>query len=221
MRVRGALLAVTMVFVWLSSSVHAFQFQYYKWMDEQGTVHYSQSPPPGRAQEDTPSPQPATADVEQATRPTASPQTPMESKLSAHLRVIYAFLTAWGNENWAEARRVAAEQVWVRIGEKILLLDLPSGQAEVTLVLPFQGISTVRVEGEVKGVTVDEIGLKVGKVEKRGPGTVTLEEKGGKYRVKQYRCRNGRLAVRAVGAVPWGLSRRCLPPSDLQVSLAG
>ncbi len=184
-RARGTLLAVSMVFIGLSSSVHASQFEYYKWVDEQGTVHYSQSPPPSRAQEDTPSPQPATADVEQrqATRPTASPQTPMEGKLSAHLRVIYAFLTAWGNENWAEARRVAAEQVWVRIGEKILLLDLPSGQAEVTLVLPFRGISTVRVEGEVKGVTVDEIGLKVGKVEKRGPGTVTLEEKDGEYRV--------------------------------------
>lgn len=182
---RGALLAVTMVFVCLSSSVHAFQIQHYQWVDEQGTVHYSQSPPPSRAQKDTPSPQPATADVEQqqATRPTASPHTPMEGNLSAHLRVIYAFLTAWGKENWAEARRVAAEQVWVRIGEKILLVDLPSGQAEVALIFPFGGISTVRVEGEVKGVTVDEIGLKVGKVENRGPGTITLEEKDGGYRV--------------------------------------
>ncbi len=69
MRFRGTLLAVSMVFIGLSSSVHAFQFQYYKWVDEQGTVHYSQSPPPSRAQEDTPSPQLATADVEQATRP--------------------------------------------------------------------------------------------------------------------------------------------------------
>ncbi len=183
MRFRGTLLAVSMVFIGLSSSVHAFQFQYYKWVDEQGMVHYSQSPPPARAQEDTPSPQPARADVEQATRPTASPQTPMEDKLSTHLRVIDAFLTAWGKENWAEARRVAAEQVWVRIGERILLLDLPSGQAEVALIFPFKGISTVRVGGEVKGVTVDDIGLKVGEVEKRGPGTVTLERKGGEYRV--------------------------------------
>ena len=182
---RGALLAVTMVFVWLSSPVHAFQLQHYQWVDEQGTVHYSQSPRPGRAQEDTPSPQPATAAIEQrqTTRPTASPQTPMEGKLAAHLRVIDAFLTAWGKENWAEARRVAAEQVWVRIGEKILLVDLPSGQAEVALIFPFGGISTVRVEGEVKGVTVEEIGLKVGKIEKRGPGTITLEEKDGEYRV--------------------------------------
>ena len=180
-----ALLAVTMVFVCLSSSVHAFQIQHYQWVDEQGTVHYSQSPRPGRAQEDTPSPQPATAAIEQrqTTRPTASPQTPMEGKLAAHLRVIDAFLTAWGKENWAEARRVAAEQVWVRIGEKILLVDLPSGQAEVALIFPFGGISTVRVEGEVKGVTVEEIGLKVGKIEKRGPGTITLEEKDGEYRV--------------------------------------
>jgi hypothetical protein len=179
------LLAVTTALLCFSSSVHAFQFQYYQWVDEQGTVHYSQSPPPGKAQEDTPSSQPATADVEQrqATRSTPSPETPTDDKPSAHLRAIYAFLTAWGKENWAEARRVAAEQVWVRIGEKILLVDLPSGQAEVALIFPFGGISTVRVEGDVKGATVDEIGLKVGKVEKRGPGTVTLEEKDGAYRV--------------------------------------
>ncbi len=45
------------------------------------------------------------------------------------------------------------------------------------------GISTFRVDGEVKGVTREEIGPKAGEIEKRGPGTVTLEEKNGEYRV--------------------------------------
>ncbi len=78
---------------------------------------------------------------------------------------------------------VAAEQVWVRMGDKVWALDLSAGQAEVALIFPFRRISTARVGGEVKGVILDEIGLKVGEVEKRGPGTITLEGKEGEYRV--------------------------------------
>lgn len=54
----------------------------------------------------------------------------------------------------------------------------------VAVVFPFRGISTFRMKGEVKGVTlVVEIGLKAGEIKQRGRGTVTLEEKNGEYRV--------------------------------------
>lgn len=57
------------------------------------------------------------------------------------------------------------------------------GKSEVALVFPFRGISSVRVEGKVRGATVDEIGLKIGDFETRTPGTVTLDEEDGTFRV--------------------------------------
>lgn len=107
------------------------------------------------------------------------PATP--SDLPAHIQAAQTFLMAWGKGNWDEARTVSAEKVPVKVGDKEFTLDLTGGKAEAVLVFPFRGISTVRVEGKVKGVTVDEIGLKAGETEKRGKGTLTLEEKDGKF----------------------------------------
>ena len=100
-----------------------------------------------------------------------------------HIRAVQTFLLAWGKERWDEVRTVAAERVRVMLGGKVFLLDLTAGKTDVAVVFPFRGISTFRVEGEVKGVTLEEIGLKAGESKKRGPGTVTLEEKNGEYRV--------------------------------------
>jgi len=99
----------------------------------------------------------------------------------AHIRAAHAFLMAWGKGDWAAAKAVAVEKVEVKAGDKVLTLDLDSGKAEVALSFPFKGISTVRVEGKVKGITVDEITLKLGETEKRGKGTLTLGEKDGKF----------------------------------------
>ncbi len=103
--------------------------------------------------------------------------------MPAHVKAAYTFLVAWGKGNWEEAKTVAAEKVTVKVGDKEFTLDLPGGKGEVALVFPFKGISTVRVDGKVKGVTVEEIGLKTGNTEKRGKGTLTLEEKDGKFLV--------------------------------------
>jgi hypothetical protein len=100
-----------------------------------------------------------------------------------HIRAAYTFLIAWGKGEWNAAKAVAAENVVVKVGEKEFTLDLATGKAEATLVFPFKGLSTVRVEGKVKGVTVDEITLKAGETEKRGKGALTLEEKGGQFLV--------------------------------------
>lgn len=79
---------------------------------------------------------------------------------------------------------MAAERVRVMLGGKVFLLDLTAGKTDVAVVFPFRGISTFRMKGEVKGVTlVVEIGLKAGEIKQRGRGTVTLEEKNGEYRV--------------------------------------
>ncbi len=104
-------------------------------------------------------------------------------ELPAHVKVAYTFLTGWGKGNWDEVKPVAAEQVTVKVGDKAFTLDLAGGKADIALVFPFKGIATVRVEGKVKGVTVEEIGLKTGETEKRGKGALTLEEKDGQFLV--------------------------------------
>lgn len=102
-------------------------------------------------------------------------------EMPAHIQAAHEFLMAWGKGDWASAKAVAADPVQVKAGDKVFTLDLGSGKADVALSFPFRGISTVRVEGRVKGVTVDEITLKLGETEKRGKGTLTMEEKGGKF----------------------------------------
>lgn len=102
-------------------------------------------------------------------------------EMPAHIQAAHTFLTAWGKGDWAAAKAVAADKVEVKVGDKAFTLDLGSGKAEAALLFPFKGISTVRVEGKVKGVTLEELAVKLGDAEKRGKGTLTLEEKDGKF----------------------------------------
>lgn len=48
---------------------------------------------------------------------------------------------------------------------------------------PFRRLSAVRVDEKVKGITIEKMGLNVGDRETRGPGTITLKEQGGEFRV--------------------------------------
>jgi hypothetical protein len=53
----------------------------------------------------------------------------------------------------------------------------------VRLTLPFRGLSTVRTDGKITAVKVDELALKMGDTEMRGPGTIDLAEDNGVFRV--------------------------------------
>lgn len=92
------------------------------------------------------------------------------------------FLLAWGHERWDELKTVAGEQVTIRVGDKSYTLQ-PGAASEVKLVFPFSGLSTVRVDGAVKGVAIQVLTLKVGDNEVRGSGTLTFQEKDGAFRV--------------------------------------
>jgi hypothetical protein len=105
------------------------------------------------------------------------PATPAEPIAIAHM-----FLMAWGHERWDELKAVAGEQVTVRIGDKTYTLR-PGSASEVKLAFPFNGLSTVRVDGAVKGVAIQVLGVKVGDNEVRGTGTLTFQEKDGGFRV--------------------------------------
>lgn len=98
------------------------------------------------------------------------------------IETAHTFLMAWGHERWDELKTVAGDQITVRVGDKTYSLQ-PGSSFEVKLVFPFRGLSTVRADGAVKGIAVQDLGLKVGDNEVRGTGTLTLDEKDGGFRV--------------------------------------
>jgi hypothetical protein len=105
------------------------------------------------------------------------------AQASTHIEAAVKFLTAWGKGNWEELASVAGTKVTVSVGGKESVIDVAGKKAEATLVFPFKGLTAVRVEGKVKGVTVDEITVKASGEEKKGKGTLTLEEKDGKVTI--------------------------------------
>jgi hypothetical protein len=98
------------------------------------------------------------------------------------IELAHTFLMAWGHERWDELKTVAGEQVTVRVGDKTYALQ-PGSASEVKLVFPFSGLSTVRVDGAVKGVAIQVLGVKVGDNDVRGTGTLTFQEKDGAFKV--------------------------------------
>jgi len=70
-----------------------------------------------------------------------------------HIEASTKFLLAWGKGNWDDLATVATEKVTVTVGGKDALIDIANKKAEVALVFPFRGISSVRVDGAVTGVT--------------------------------------------------------------------
>jgi hypothetical protein len=108
----------------------------------------------------------------------------LESASSAdHIHAAQKFLTAWGRGQWEELRDVAANEVTIRIGDRAYVLAPGAAKSDVMLVFPYRGLSTVRVDGKVKGITVEDLGLQVGHEQVRGTGTLTLQEDGGSFRV--------------------------------------
>lgn len=106
-----------------------------------------------------------------------------QERAPGHIRTAHTFLMAWGNQRWDELRTVAAERVTVSVGDRLFELELAAQKAEVILVLPFRGLSTVREGEKVTGITVEELGVKIGERETRGPGTIMLKEQDGAFRV--------------------------------------
>jgi len=105
-----------------------------------------------------------------------------EASISPPIETARTFLMAWGHEKWDELRTVAGDQITVRVGDKTYSLQ-PGPNSEVKLVFPFRGLSTVRADGAVKSIAIQDLGLKVGDNEVRGAATLTLDEKDGSFRV--------------------------------------
>ncbi len=108
---------------------------------------------------------------------------PALAQAPPQIQTAQEFLLGWGKGNWEAVRANSAGKVTVKVGGSDYSLDALVKKTDVQLVFPFRGLSTVRVGGKVKGVTVEEIAVKAGGAEKRGKGTLTLEEKDGKFTV--------------------------------------
>lgn len=98
-----------------------------------------------------------------------------------HIQAAQDFLLGWGHGKWEAVGAVAEGKVPVKVRGSAYTLDVEGKKADAELILPFRGLSTVRAAGKVTGVTADEIAVKAGGAETKGKGTVTLQEKDGKF----------------------------------------
>ena len=99
------------------------------------------------------------------------------------IQATQTFLTTWGGQKWDELKAVTADKVTVKIGSETYTLEPSTQKSDVKLALPFRGLSTVRADGKITGVKVDELALKLGDKETRGAGTIDLKEENGEFRV--------------------------------------
>jgi hypothetical protein len=100
-----------------------------------------------------------------------------------HIEATQTFLMMWGNQRWEELRAVSGDKLTVKVGPSAYTLEPGAQKSDVRLTLPFRGLSTVRTDGKITAVKVEELALKMGDTEMRGPGTVELAEDNGMFRV--------------------------------------
>ena len=105
----------------------------------------------------------------------AQAQSPMGP--APQIQTAQTFLMTWSGQKWDEMKAVSADTVTVKVGPGV---HTPQN---VQLSLPFRGLSTLRTDGKIIGVKVDEMAVKVGDKEMRGPATIDLKEDNGVFRV--------------------------------------
>jgi hypothetical protein len=87
-----------------------------------------------------------------------------------------------GEMAWAAAKANAADAVTLKVAGRDVRFDLAGKTSEARLVR-FQKLSTLRDGAAVKGVTLENVELKLGADAHSGKATVRMEEKDGKWLV--------------------------------------
>jgi len=100
-----------------------------------------------------------------------------------HIETTQTFLMTWGHQRWEDLKSVTTDKVTVKVGPSAYTLEPGAPKSDVQLTLPFRGLTTVRTDGKITGVKVDEMVFKMGDREMRGPGTIDLTEENGMFRV--------------------------------------
>ena len=99
------------------------------------------------------------------------------------IQTAQTFLMTWANQKWDDLKAVTADKVTVKVGPNVYTLEPAAQKSDVQLSLPFRGLSTIRADGKITGVKVEEMAFKLGDKEMRGPATVDLKEDNGAFRV--------------------------------------
>ena len=99
------------------------------------------------------------------------------------IQATQTFLMTWSGQKWDELKAVTADTVTLKVGPGVYVLQPAAHKSDVQLTLPFRGLSTVRTDGKITGVKVDEMAFKMGDKEIRGPAMVDLKEENGAFRV--------------------------------------
>ncbi|HXN83478.1 MAG TPA: hypothetical protein VN883_13465 [Myxococcales bacterium] len=87
-----------------------------------------------------------------------------------------------GEKGWAEAREVAADKISFKVAGRDMELDL-AGKKSGARVVRFEKVSTLRDGLAVKGVSVENIEVRIGTDAYRAKGRVMLDEKDGRWTV--------------------------------------
>src|SRR5262249_62342187 len=98
------------------------------------------------------------------------------------IQTAQTFLMTWGGQKWDDMKAVTADKVTVKVGPSVYTLDPAAQKSDVQLVLPFRGLSTVRTDGKITGIKVDDLALKLGDKEMHGPATLDVKEEQGACR---------------------------------------
>jgi glucose/arabinose dehydrogenase len=145
--------------------------------------------PPPSAKEKTPAPKeaqgapPATTAPGTAAEPTTAAPPTDRPDWKAHVEAVTTFLKAWGHGKLEDAKALAADKVDLKMGGKTYTIDVASGKADAKILLPFRGLSSIREDGKMKGVAVNEIKVSAGGEEKTGKAKVMTDESGGAVKV--------------------------------------
>ena len=115
--------------------------------------------------------------------PTAQAQQAAVPTRPQHIEATQTFLMTWGAQRWDALRTVSVDKIPVKIGSSTYMIEPGAQKSDVRLALPFRGLSTLRTDGKITGVKVDELAFKMGDTEMRGPGTIELAEENGMFRV--------------------------------------
>jgi hypothetical protein len=99
------------------------------------------------------------------------------------IQAAQTFLMTWGGQKWDDMKAVTTDKVMVKVGSGVYTLEPAAQKSDVQLVLPFRGLSTLRTDGKITGVKVDEAAFKVGDKEMHGPATLDLKEDQGEFRI--------------------------------------
>lgn len=130
-----------------------------------------------------PAPAPAAA-PDPAAAPAAAPSRPYIEAASSFLKGLAHSARGGeaGEKGWQEAQAVAADKIAFKIAGRDIELDL-SAKKSAARVVRFEKLSTLRDGPVIKGVSVENIEVRLGSDAYHAKGRVMLDEKDGKWTV--------------------------------------